>query len=187
MPRRSLEQNADAEVHKRLGEVDDFFAMIADRQRRHRQIRFLHTSTANIPSAAPPAVHRCGILLHVSHVPWSVCMSVCFPAKRLNRSRCRLGENRVSPRHHVLRHTGATWRIRLNDRACARRCSFISNYSDHLLEHFILATRVQRHRRISVIDHFPSTYTGREPLIISGVGFCWTDAFLAIQLSSANH
>jgi len=40
---------------------------------------------------------------------------------------------------------------------------------------------------ISVIDHFPSTYTGREPLIISGVGFCWTDAFPAIQLSSANH
>jgi len=40
------------------------------------------------------AVHRCGLLLHMSHVAWFVC--VCWARgravqTRLNRSRCRLG------------------------------------------------------------------------------------------------
>ena len=42
------------------------------------------------------AVHRCGLLLQMSHVAWSVCLSVCWAhrcmscAKRLNRSEYRL-------------------------------------------------------------------------------------------------
>ena len=38
---RPLEQDADAEVHERLGEVDDFLAHVADRQRRDGQVRLL--------------------------------------------------------------------------------------------------------------------------------------------------
>ena len=36
-----LEEDADAEVHERLREVDGLLADPADRQRRHRQVRFL--------------------------------------------------------------------------------------------------------------------------------------------------
>ena len=44
-------------------------------------------------------LHRCDLLLQMSHVAWSVCLSVCVSvllatrvscAKRLNRLRCRL-------------------------------------------------------------------------------------------------
>jgi len=38
---RALEENADTEVHERLGEVDDLFTYVADRHRRHGKIRFL--------------------------------------------------------------------------------------------------------------------------------------------------
>jgi len=42
------------------------------------------------------AVHRCGLLLPISHVAWFVCLSVCWAyrwamQKRLNRSSCRFG------------------------------------------------------------------------------------------------
>jgi len=66
---------------------------------------------------AVAAVHRCGLLLQMSHVVWSasvcltVCLSVCWAhrwavQKRLNRSRCRFGWGKgwlVDPRnYHVL-------------------------------------------------------------------------------------
>ena len=38
---RTLEQDADAEVHERLREVDHLLAQIVNRQRRHCQISFL--------------------------------------------------------------------------------------------------------------------------------------------------
>jgi len=38
---RALEEDADAEVHERLREVDHLLAHVADRQRRHRNVRFL--------------------------------------------------------------------------------------------------------------------------------------------------
>ena len=41
--RRTLEEDADAEVHERLGEVDDLLAHVADRQRRYGEIGFLRT------------------------------------------------------------------------------------------------------------------------------------------------
>jgi len=42
------------------------------------------------------AVHRCGLLLKMSQVAWSSCVSVCTyvcmcAVQRMNRSRCRLG------------------------------------------------------------------------------------------------
>jgi len=58
---------------------------------------------------------RCGLLLHVSHLAWSSCLSVCACvfgtwiscAKRLNRSRCRFRDWRREPcarwRSHVRR------------------------------------------------------------------------------------
>jgi len=43
---RALEENADAEVHERLGEVDNLFTYEADRHRRDRDVCFLsHTRT----------------------------------------------------------------------------------------------------------------------------------------------
>jgi len=54
------------------------------------------------------AVGKCGLLLQMSHVTWSVCMSVrwshgCAMQKRPNRSRCRFKcLAHVGPRNHVL-------------------------------------------------------------------------------------
>jgi len=42
---RALEENADAEVHERLREVDDSLAYVADGQRRHGNVRLLPTTT----------------------------------------------------------------------------------------------------------------------------------------------
>ena len=39
--RRPLEEDADAEVHERLREVDHLLAHVADRERRDRQVRLL--------------------------------------------------------------------------------------------------------------------------------------------------
>ena len=39
---RTLEEDADAEVHERLRKVDDLFAHVADGQRRDRQVGLLN-------------------------------------------------------------------------------------------------------------------------------------------------
>jgi len=38
---RTLEENADAEIHEWLGEVDDLFTYEADGHRRHGKVRLL--------------------------------------------------------------------------------------------------------------------------------------------------
>jgi len=46
---------------------------------------------------------RCSLLLRMSHVAWSMCLSVCCAMqKRMNRSRWRLGLILVTPRNHVI-------------------------------------------------------------------------------------
>jgi len=54
-----------------------------------------------------PHCLRCGLLLHMSQVAWSVCLCVCWShgravQKRLNRSRCRLRLTLVGSRKYVL-------------------------------------------------------------------------------------
>jgi len=53
------------------------------------------------------SVHRCSSLLQMSHVAWTVCLSVHLVLawsvqKLLNWSRCSLGLTRVGPRNCVL-------------------------------------------------------------------------------------
>jgi len=88
------------------------------------------------------AVHkviRCGLLLQMSHVAWSVCLSVCWShecvlQKQLNRSRCRLGLTHIDPRNHVL--DGSTVKIgwiHLQPQGLtSRRCDLLPNYFSHL-------------------------------------------------------
>ena len=62
--------------------------------------------------------HRCGLLLPMSHVLWSVYLlmgTLVSPQKRLNQPRRHLGERRahVNPRNHVL-NGSAQWRHMLN-------------------------------------------------------------------------
>jgi len=68
------------------------------------RLRCLHLSAVHSIHFIRPhrlhAVHICGLLLHVLHVAWSVCLSVCWAhgwtvQKRLNRSRCRMGRWRI--------------------------------------------------------------------------------------------
>ena len=48
LARRLLEEDANAEVHEGLGEVDDLLARIADGQRGHRQVHFLKGQNGNM-------------------------------------------------------------------------------------------------------------------------------------------
>ena len=71
----------------------------------------------------PRSVQTLFFVTFLDGVAWSVCLSVCLfvtivsPAKRLNRSRCRLGYGlEVGPIKPALygNHIGETWRMILN-------------------------------------------------------------------------
>jgi len=89
--------------------------------------------------AVSHASHRCGLLLHMSHIPWSV--YVCLlgtamhkPYNTAESTETALGRQTcVCERNHGIDwgvHFGATRRIWLND-PCARRCILTSNYFYH--------------------------------------------------------
>jgi len=103
---------------------------------------------ADIASTATSA--WCGLLLQMSHVLWSVCLAVlvapvdCADAnakKTLNWSRtgwwCRFAWV-PGTMWWVGVHSGATWRIRLND-SCSRRYGLLPNYFGHL---FTFCTKI---------------------------------------------
>jgi len=64
----------------------------------------LNTYRLTIRPPRMHAGHRCGLLLQMSHVAWSVCVLSYGYAlqKQLNRSRCRLRLTLVGPRNYVL-------------------------------------------------------------------------------------
>jgi len=70
-------------------------------------------------------------------VPSRMYLSVCLRCahqlalpRRLNRSRCRLGQTRVSSRNYVLdtENTSANWRIRLNGPCAASMQPYVKSF-----------------------------------------------------------
>ena len=73
------------------------------------------------------ALHKCGLLLHMSHITWSVCWNVQKMAEPLVSQFG--GQTFAGPRNHVL-NAGAQWHHLMNERTLCfqRQCGLMSNY-----------------------------------------------------------
>jgi len=102
--------------------------------------------------------HRFGLLLRVSHVPWSVCFSLRAnrtgePGKTTEPYGAEEQTTRAQEKlYWIGKHIGAidNW-IRV-----WRRCSLVSNYFDHLLDIFIrtIYTVSQKTRHYTPVLNF---------------------------------
>jgi len=111
----------------------------------------------------PHPVHRiiCSLLLHISHIPWSVCptylsagvMADCAKTDETNRDAAEsIGSSDQGTTVLDGVHIGATWRIRLNDPYAAAVRPRV-NFFDHLFFSF----------HVFVFQYFIALETFRQP------------------------